>query len=340
VPLRQGRLKRVRCEEMSRSLKILAVLAATLALSISIASPARTPAEGKSTAALHAAASHLPVRGAITVELKARVKPDYEVTVYGYVDRVEVRIERRSETSRAHQVVTYSVPGTIGEGGFKARWGGLGDVAMTFTPHTPSGHIPDHDCHSNSLRIHGAYDGHLRFEGEEGYVHVDISHAPGEMRFDRGFCPGQRAAARAAAASPGSSRLPRRPPRPGREEAVSLDAFDRGSGVNFQAYSSREVQDARRSNRFIAQEDESVGEITIHRETDLYGAAPPTFVYDLRRGLAHVRPPAPFTGSASFSRPTPGRPQWSGSLQVPLLGGGTIPLTGSAFHVGLEDDRR
>jgi hypothetical protein len=229
------------------------------------------------------------------------------------------------------------VRGTIGEGGFKARWGSLGDVAMAFTPHTPSGHIPDHDCHSNSLRIHGAYDGHLRFEGEEGYVHVDISHAAGEMRFDRGLCPGERAAARAAAASPASSRLWQRRLRPGREEAVSLDAFDRRASVNFQAYSSREVQD---SHRFIAQEDESVGEITIHRESDFYGAAPPAFVYDLRRGVAQVRPPAPYTGRASFSPRAHGRPRWTGSLEVPLLGGGTIPLTGPAFHVSLEDARR
>jgi hypothetical protein len=326
---------------MRCSLKISATLLATSAVLLAIVSPVQTSAEGKPVAVRdRAAASRLPVRGAITVELKAHVKANYEVTVYGYVDRVEVRIERGSETSRAHQVATYSVPGTIGEGGFKARWGSLGDVAMAFTPHTPSGHIPHHDCHSNSLRIHGAYDGHLLFEGEEGYVHIDISHAVGEMRFDRGLCPGERAAARAAAASPGSSRLPQRRLRPGREEAVSLDAFDRRASVNFQAYSSREVQDARRSNRFIAQKDESVGEITIHRESDLYGAAPPAFVYDLRRGLAHVRPPAPFTGSARFSRRTRGRPQWSGSLQVSLLGGGVIPLTGSAFHVGLEDDRR
>jgi hypothetical protein len=317
------------------------MLLATPAVLLAIASPVQTSAKGKSVAAgERAAASRLPVHGAITVELKAHVKPDYEVTVYGYVDRVEVRIERGSETSRAHQVATYSVPGTIDERGFQARWGTLGDVAMAFAPRTPSGHIPHRDCHSNSLRVHGAYDGHLHFEGEEGYVHVDISHAAGEMRFDRGLCPGERVAARAAAASPGSSRLPQRQPRADREEAVSLDAFDRRASVNFQAYSSREVQDARRSNRFIAQEDELVGEITIHRESDLYGAAPPAFVYDLRRGVAHVRPPAPFTGSASFSRRPHGRPQWSGSLQVPLLGGGTIPLTGSAFHVGLEDDRR
>jgi hypothetical protein len=328
--------------EVRCSLKISAMLLAAPAVLLAIASPVQTSAEGKPVAARdRAVASRLPVRGAITVELKAHVEPDYEVTVYGYVDRVEVRIERGSETSRAHQVATYSVPGRIDEGGFKARWGTLGDVAMAFTPHTPSGHIPHHDCHSNSLRIHGAYNGHLLFEGEEGYVHVDISHAAGEMRFDRGLCPGERAAARAAAAaSPGSSRPPRRRPRPGGEEAVSLDAFDRRASVSFQAYSSREVQDARRSNRFIAQEDELVSEITIHRESDLYGAAPPAFVYDLRRGLAHVRPPAPFTGSASFSRRTHGRPRWRGSLQVPLLGGGTIPLTGSAFHAGLGDDRR
>jgi hypothetical protein len=67
------------------------------------------------------------------------------------------------------------------------------------------------------------------------------------------------------------------------------------------------------------------------------------FRWDLEKGTATLRPPAPFTGWATFSRRGKGRPgTWKGSLGMPILGGDPVRLAGAAFraaiHKGLPQD--
>lgn len=56
---------------------------------------------------------------------------------------------------------------------------------------------------------------------------------------------------------------------------------------------------------------------------------------DPESGTVHLDPPAPFQGSAELRHLRHERPVWRGSLRVPVLGGGTLHLTGGRFKVSM-----
>jgi hypothetical protein len=67
------------------------------------------------------------------------------------------------------------------------------------------------------------------------------------------------------------------------------------------------------------------------------------FRWDLEKGTATLRPPAPFTGSATFTRHgNDGHGTWKGSLGMPIFGGESVKLAGGAFrafiHKGVPQD--
>jgi hypothetical protein len=59
------------------------------------------------------------------------------------------------------------------------------------------------------------------------------------------------------------------------------------------------------------------------------------FTWNLKAGTAHISPPAPFTGSATFKRRPGARPRWSGSLRAPMLGGQPFRLAGGDVRAQL-----
>jgi hypothetical protein len=67
------------------------------------------------------------------------------------------------------------------------------------------------------------------------------------------------------------------------------------------------------------------------------------FRWDFKQGKATLRPPAPFTGSATFTRGGNGSSgTWKGSLGMPILGGDPVRIAGTEFrafvHRGLPQD--
>jgi hypothetical protein len=59
------------------------------------------------------------------------------------------------------------------------------------------------------------------------------------------------------------------------------------------------------------------------------------FTWNLKTGTAHIAPPAPFTGSATFERRPGGHSVWRGSLRAPMLGGQPFRLAGGDFQAQL-----
>jgi hypothetical protein len=67
------------------------------------------------------------------------------------------------------------------------------------------------------------------------------------------------------------------------------------------------------------------------------------FRWNLKAGTATLRPPAPFTGSATFTRHgNNGHGTWKGSLAMPIFGGEPVELAGREFrafiHKGVPQD--
>jgi hypothetical protein len=82
--------------------------------------------------------------------------------------------------------------------------------------------------------------------------------------------------------------------------------------------------------------------MTVARGVQL-AAGSGAFRWNLERGTATVRPPAPFTGSATFTRHgDDGHGTWKGSLGMPIFGGESVRLAGGEFrafiHKGVPQD--
>lgn len=90
----------------------------------------------------------------------------------------------------------------------------------------------------------------------------------------------------------------------------------------------------RRLVAFSALEQERREGMRISRGAEAVAPAR-AFVRDLKAGTAHVDPPAPFTGSATFARRPGGHSVWRGSLRAPLFGGRPFRLAGRDFQAQL-----
>lgn len=224
-----------------------------------------------------------------------------------------------------------------------ARFGGLGSLYLTLES-------PLHHAKGCGHRTEngGPLKGEFEFHGEGGYLDFDLHSMPGEADVISGLCPrGVR-------------------PRPARatdqeelehEEAViehhereeeerkeikephaTLAAVTRGP-LPREGVSAIGVRDLH--NKFTA----SVYAYRYERGEGMFverivgaGLGRARFKWDFAHGTALVRPPAPFTGSATYTRRPGGGARWSGNLQVPTLGGPRLFLTGKRFKVRLSAD--
>lgn len=204
----------------------------------------------------------------------------------------------------------------------RARFGRFGSLDLTFTP-TP-GKV--RRCES-IVQAQGVFRGRFEFIGENRYIHFDIRRVRGEHT-TAGSCSSGRAVAafqRPRAAPGGEERgvtLRARAPGPGSKARDTLTAIA-GQGVRgFEAV-------------VAGYRWEHEGGLEVIRG-GLTGIGRNRFKWDLDAGTATLRPPAPFTGSATLGRSRDGTRRWSGSLRVPILGGRPLALTGPRYNLGLR----
>jgi hypothetical protein len=232
-----------------------------------------------------------------------------------------------------HQYVSYQVEGEVSASGVFAQFGKLGQVSVTFTPAKNSGSKqPPNSCHGEvEAEQKGVFSGIIELTGEREYVRLDATSAKGEMQVPSNFlCSSQKGA-----------------PPPPSDKATNERAAEKGDVATLSA-SNRKLQ-----RSFIAGAQRNpkgrgytffAGGLAEHRESMKIfrlaelTAPPSTFHFNHANGTATVRPPLPFSGSASFERRRGGPPTWSGSLKVPLLGADPIALTGPGFKARLVRD--
>jgi hypothetical protein len=201
----------------------------------------------------------------------------------------------------------------------KARFGRLGSLDLTFTP--SPGKV--HRCGS-IVQAQGVFTGDLEFTGEHHYIHLDIHRVRGE-HISAGSCSSDSRAT--------SSRS--RPGPAAGERGVTLQARTPGPSP-LDTVSAIAKRGAKGFEGVIAGfrwERRDGMEVIRGAQIGIGGAR---FRWDLDAGTASLRPPAPFTGSATFSRRPGGSPRWSGMLRVPILGGNPLALTGPRFDAHLR----
>jgi hypothetical protein len=228
------------------------------------------------------------------------------------------------------QFVYYNLEGDVNRKGVEAGFGNLGEVSLTFEPtKTLSTRGPPRRCRGEDVEeLEGVFSGTFRFRGERGYVEAETERVHGGMQVHPQWkCEPRRAAL--------SSRPPARPAAAGQADVAVISA--RRDHEAYFAAVGRRAEGEQSSTTFVATTLESREAMLIYRYA-VARARASTFLFDLGRGIASVRPPWPFQGSAVFRRGPHGHNSWTGSLRVPMLGAGVLRLTGAGVRATIADE--
>lgn len=235
------------------------------------------------------------------------------------------------ELSGEGQVVQYTKPGEVTEGGLKVRFGKLGLIDVAFTPtKTLNSTEPGEGCTGAPRTLReGVFSGTIDFRGEHEFVRIEGPQATGSMSvISQWKCPeveGMDPFARASRLLATTSRRKK-----GERESATLAAGSRGCSCYFVAGVAHRHSGGK--SIFLGAKLEKHEGMNIVRFTEARGPAR-AFDFDHAAGTARLRPPAPFSGHANFSAAAhPHRRElWRSTIRVPLLGADPIDTGGSGF---------
>ena len=175
----------------------------------------------------------------------------------------------------------------------------------------------------------GEFIGTVRFRGEAGYTQLTRKRVRGStLTPSRWRCKPRKGDSRGT----GDADFPRF----GLRSPV-LGAFTPNGHVVFAALGFGDSKELDLCF-FLAGTKEHLGSVRIARLT-LVEARSRAFAVRADLAAAFVRPPKPFSGTASFARDANGSTSWTGTLNVTLPGASTVPLTGLAFTADLAKPR-
>ncbi len=240
------------------------------------------------------------------------------------------------ELRKEDQIATYKVPGEATEGGLKARFGRLGLIDVAFTPtNTLNSTEPGKGCAGAPRTLReGVFTGTIEFTGEREFVRIEGPQATGSMSvISRWECPETEAMepfARVSRLSEATSRDEKR-----ERESATLAAARRGFSSYFVAGVAHRHSGGK--SVFLGAKLEIREGMVIWRATEVRGPAS-AFDFDHAAGTASLRPPAPFTGHASFAARPHGCGRWRSTIRVPLLGANPIDTGGPGFRVTLRPE--
>jgi hypothetical protein len=242
----------------------------------------------------------------------------------------------------------YETTGTVTSTGIHASFGQLGDVALRFHP---SGRVLHSRTEGDGCtlrdRAHlGTFIGTFRFRGEGEYTRltthrvsggVGSPHAPiNEKEQLKLGCP-----------EPDhiyfippdeierhfSEPVPKSEISPGVEVVavkVSPDEATVFIAGEFALFSSPKKAATPKSCLFMALREEIDGPVSISRQV-FQGGPVSQCPYEESSGSFSAAPDAPFIGTAVFQHQPDDSDNWLGSLAVPFLGLGAVPLAGPEF---------
>jgi hypothetical protein len=240
------------------------------------------------------------------------------------------------ELQKEGQVAIYKVPGKVTEGRLKARFGRLGLIDVAFTPtKTLSSTEPGDGCTGAPRTVReGVFAGTITFTGEREFVRIEGPEATGSMSvISQWKCPEIEAMDPSGRVSRLLATTFRDEKR--KRESATLFAASRGCSCYFVAGVAHRHSGGK--SIFLGVRIEKREGMEIWRETLVRGRAS-AFDFDHAAGTAAVRPPAPFSGHASFAARPRGRGLWRSTIQMPLLGVKPIDTGGPGFAAILRPE--
>jgi hypothetical protein len=228
--------------------------------------------------------------------------------------------------TRRHQFAEYIVPAQITDSTIKARFGSLGELDYSFVPKGST----DAECFGAS-GSEAEFTGTFTFTGERNYIHIDADRATGTFK----LYPEPPACAPRPAdpVAPAARAVPYQP-YVGDGATLTASTLATKTNRRVRALTISRGQSANQANVSAVLAEADPG-LSIVRGVQTRAPAR-AFEWDFVAGAATVRPPAPFAGTATFTRRPDGRKLFTGSLRAPILGGKTIRLAGGAFHPALH----
>ncbi|HKT82889.1 MAG TPA: hypothetical protein VJQ84_03530 [Solirubrobacterales bacterium] len=232
--------------------------------------------------------------------------------------------------SRGRQIAYYSTPAKVTSERVTARFGSLGELDFRFAP-KQNGKVV---C-TGAEEGEAVFEGTFVFTGENGYVQIEADRAEGSFQIypEPKNCPQGRLAQRAASYHPSYSdegaTFAARAGSRAKASVREITVFDQGRRGPHKVFVDAYLVEAREG-------------MAVARGVQL-AAGSGAFHWNLEKGTASLRPPAPFTGSATFTRHGhDGHGTWRGSLGMPILGGEPVELAGREFrafiHKGVPQD--
>jgi hypothetical protein len=240
------------------------------------------------------------------------------------------------ELRKEGQIATYKVSGEATEGGLKARFGRLGLIDVAFTPtKTLNSTEPGDGCTGAPRTLReGVFTGTIDFTGEREFARIEGPQAIGSMSvISQWDCPEAETMDPIARVS----RLLETTFRDenGERESATLSAGSRGCSCYFVAGVHHRHSGGK--SIFLGVKLEKREGMEIVRATEAHGPAS-AFDFDHAAGTAALRPPAPFSGHASFEAGPHGRGLWRSTIRVPLLGAKPIDTGDPGFAATLRPE--
>lgn len=303
------------------------------------------PANAKSISGVATTAGLCPVSHVIlgvnydcAIEFSAAASNGYRVTVSASPGQNQRPGTIELSATRGAVSATYTARGPVSAKGFRASFGSLGQINVRFHPSGRTRHkrLPK-PCYRNrppvvSSRL-GSFRGTIRFHGELGYTKLDLRSASGGI------------------GDPITNTAQRRScdlhesPKQIREELKAVTFQARRNGLLFQA---NRAFGALRSaypdpgqisgpvylfTAFVS-EPRTAHHPATFRDAFVLGPGS-DFTFDSGLTQAILRPPPPFSGSATFTRESSRGYAWDGDLSVSLPGLAPLSLTASGIEARL-----
>ena len=229
---------------------------------------------------------------------------------------------------------SYLVPARYQDGRLAAGFGPFGRARLEFAP---TGRVekvqPFPFCSGEPARVRrGTFVGSFRFRGEWSFIRVRERRLGGTVtRGERWNCGGE------------GGKKGKSPPAVDEEGEPTVVLTAACGTRQFSVAGGRSSSepkpvfpDEAGFNIAIATESERRGGILILRSAFVFGTGD-RFVYDRALTAATVSPPAPFSGTGTFSTDSDGATHWGGDLRVELLGS-EPSLAGPRFGAVLYRD--
>lgn len=208
--------------------------------------------------------------------------------------------------SKGKAYAVYQAPAKATATSFEADLGSLGRIDVDYRP-TGQTWTRRGTCNAPITFAVGYYEGTIEFHGEGGYTDASATKVEGTVSDLPCGWVGESIGGR----NPGAR--------------LSAEIFNETT-LGFRVYKN-EPKGPAVFDAFIAEASGDVGIVRAVKATGKSG----TFTYESadRKNLkAKVTPPAPFTGSASFSKRAHGKAKWRGDLAVDFPGHPDVKLTG------------